>query len=89
MLTIIDAYQYVPRSVNASKALSNWEKKSKYLLAELIKYQTYVDALWIAKCGRQKKRDETKVSNDGRMVYDITLLRFWFGKGKATTRSRR
>lgn len=41
--------------------MSNWEKKSKYLLAELVKYQTYVEALKIARAGRQKKRDENQV----------------------------
>ncbi|KAJ9048224.1 hypothetical protein DSO57_1030456 [Entomophthora muscae] len=34
-----------PRSPHYSKAFSNWERKSQYLLRELIKYQTYADVL--------------------------------------------
>lgn len=55
-------YKYSPRSVNAGKAAANWEKKSKYLLAELVKYQTYVEALRVARQERQKRRDEKQVS---------------------------
>ncbi|EMS23943.1 SEC7-like domain containing protein [Rhodotorula toruloides NP11] len=36
---------YSPRSSNASKAQANWERKSKHLLAENVKYNTYIDAL--------------------------------------------
>ncbi|KAI0225447.1 hypothetical protein L0F63_001117 [Massospora cicadina] len=34
-----------PRSPHYAKAFSNWERKSQYLLRELIKYQTYADVL--------------------------------------------
>lgn len=34
-----------PRSPHYAKAFSNWERKSQYLLRELIKYQTYADIL--------------------------------------------
>ncbi|SNX81885.1 uncharacterized protein MEPE_00590 [Melanopsichium pennsylvanicum] len=40
MLTV-----YSPRGQNYTKALSNWERKSNYLLQELVKYQSYVEAL--------------------------------------------
>lgn len=53
--------QYPARSANASKASANWEKKSKYILTEFSKYQTYVDALKMARAERQKRKDERKV----------------------------
>ncbi|KAK9894038.1 hypothetical protein P389DRAFT_174035 [Cystobasidium minutum MCA 4210] len=53
---------YSPRSANAAKATANWERKSKYLLAELVKYQTYVEALRVARQERQKRRDEKQVT---------------------------
>ncbi|KAJ6564225.1 hypothetical protein B0H19DRAFT_849534, partial [Mycena capillaripes] len=37
-----------PRSPNAIKAQSNWEKKSQYLLAEIVKYDSYIDSLQTA-----------------------------------------
>lgn len=36
---------YSPRGSNAAKAMNNWEKKSAYLLREIIKFTTYVDCL--------------------------------------------
>ncbi|KAG9123534.1 hypothetical protein FRC07_014821 [Ceratobasidium sp. 392] len=36
---------YRPGSVQAQKALSNWEKKAQYLLAEIVKYETYAEIL--------------------------------------------
>ncbi|EGG09477.1 uncharacterized protein MELLADRAFT_77145 [Melampsora larici-populina 98AG31] len=49
---------YPTRSLNFQKATNNWEKKSQYLLAEIIKYTTYIDAL---ECGiHQKNEKRTK-----------------------------
>lgn len=31
--------------MNGAKAAANWERKSQHLLAETVKYQTYIDAL--------------------------------------------
>ncbi|EPQ57047.1 hypothetical protein GLOTRDRAFT_120407 [Gloeophyllum trabeum ATCC 11539] len=49
---------YQPRSANATKAMSNWEKKSQYLLAEIVKYSSYIDSLQAAMALRLKKRGE-------------------------------
>ncbi|KAJ7096338.1 hypothetical protein C8R44DRAFT_812767 [Mycena epipterygia] len=49
---------YQPRSANALKALSNWEKKSQYLLTEIVKYDSYIDSLQAAMSLRLKKRGE-------------------------------
>jgi len=49
---------YQPRSPNFMKAMANWEAKSKYLLAEIFKYETYVECLRNAMSLRLKKRGE-------------------------------
>jgi len=49
---------YPSRSQNSAKALSNWEKRSQYLLAEHVKYESYVDSLQAAMALRFKKRGE-------------------------------
>jgi len=49
---------YAPKSPSASKALLNWENKSKYLLSEIVKYQSYIDSLQHAMALRLKKRGE-------------------------------
>ncbi len=36
---------YSPKGANYNKALANWERKSNHLLQELVKYQSYVEAL--------------------------------------------
>ncbi|PYH76056.1 Sec7 domain protein [Aspergillus uvarum CBS 121591] len=36
---------FSPRHPNASKALANWERKSSYLLREIVKFRTYIDSL--------------------------------------------
>ncbi|KAI0341994.1 hypothetical protein BDW22DRAFT_1484877 [Trametopsis cervina] len=49
---------YVPRSSNAAKATANWEKRSQYILTEIIKYELYIDSLQAAMSLRLKKRGE-------------------------------
>jgi len=49
---------YPSRSQNSARALSNWEKRSQYLLAEHVKYESYVDSLEAAMTLRFKKRGE-------------------------------
>ncbi|KII92375.1 hypothetical protein PLICRDRAFT_695749 [Plicaturopsis crispa FD-325 SS-3] len=49
---------YQPRSSNAIKAQSNWEKKSQYLLTEIVKYESYISSLQAAMSLRLKKRGE-------------------------------
>jgi hypothetical protein len=36
---------FSPRGSNAAKAMANWQRKSQYLLREIGKFQTYVEAL--------------------------------------------
>lgn len=41
------------RHPNTTRAMANWEKKSSYLLREIVKFKTYVDSLSLA----QKEKD--------------------------------
>ena len=50
--TYLNCKQFSPRHANATKALGNWEKKSAYLLREIVKFKTYVDSL---KAAQQQK----------------------------------
>ncbi|KAI0468223.1 hypothetical protein F4859DRAFT_491942, partial [Xylaria cf. heliscus] len=36
---------FTPRGHNAAKAMANWERKSSYLLREIVKFRTYLDGL--------------------------------------------
>ncbi|KAF8724450.1 Pleckstrin homology domain, partial [Rhizoctonia solani] len=49
---------YIPRSTNAVKASNNWERRSQYLLSEIVKYDSYVDSLRSAMSQRLKRRGE-------------------------------
>ena len=46
--------QFTPRHPNAQKAMANWEKKSSYLLREIVKFRTYIDCLQAAEVGKQR-----------------------------------
>ncbi|KAI1993187.1 hypothetical protein LOZ53_002233 [Ophidiomyces ophidiicola] len=45
---------FSPRHPNASKALANWERKSSYLLREIVKFRTYIDCLQTAQTQKEK-----------------------------------
>ncbi|KAJ5930724.1 hypothetical protein N7466_006217 [Penicillium verhagenii] len=39
---------FSPRHPNSAKAMANWERKSSYLLREIVKFRTYIDSLFNA-----------------------------------------
>ncbi|TVY14786.1 PH and SEC7 domain-containing protein [Lachnellula arida] len=45
---------FTPRHPNSQKAMANWEKKSSYLLREIVKFRTYIDCLHSAQVGKQR-----------------------------------
>ncbi|GAM87487.1 hypothetical protein ANO11243_055120 [Dothideomycetidae sp. 11243] len=45
---------YSPRHPNLGRAIANWENKSAFLLREIVKFRTYIDALNLA--GEEKQR---------------------------------
>lgn len=64
---------FSPRSVNAAKAMTNWEKKSQHLLNEIVKYRTYVDSLREADTRRSeiyRERENARRAARGEDVVD-------------------
>ncbi|KAI0149427.1 hypothetical protein BJ166DRAFT_63319 [Pestalotiopsis sp. NC0098] len=53
---------FTPRGNNAAKAMTNWEKKSAYLLREIVKFRTYVDSLQTANTRRKEIYDEREIA---------------------------
>ncbi|TAQ89859.1 hypothetical protein B7494_g1831 [Chlorociboria aeruginascens] len=54
---------FSPRHTNAQKAMANWEKKSSYLLREIVKFRTYIDSLHAAQAGKQRIYAERAAEN--------------------------
>lgn len=68
--------QYEHRSANGIRAQSNWEKKSQYLLTEIVKYESYIDSLQSGMNLRLKKRGEKALERAlGGVVPDEDLVR--------------
>lgn len=60
---------------NSTKAMGNWEKKSSYLLREIVKFRTYIDTLSSAKATkeriykmRKEEEDARRAEDDGRVL---------------------
>lgn len=70
MSTFTDLFlQFSPRHPNSSKAMANWEKKSSYLLHEIIKFRTYIECLSSATVLRERiKSGEADI---GKVVTEI------------------
>ncbi|MCJ1396143.1 hypothetical protein MMC18_009032 [Xylographa bjoerkii] len=45
---------FSPRHPNHNKAMTNWERKSSYLLREIVKFRTYADCLQAAQIQKEK-----------------------------------
>lgn len=59
---------FTPRGHNAGKAMANWERKSAYLLREIVKFRTYVDCLQQAEARKQEiyaERDAAQKASQG------------------------
>lgn len=62
--------------MNAQKAMANWEKKSSYLLREIVKFRTYIDCLHAAELGKQRVYTERAARRNeayGDSDPDVTL----------------
>jgi len=53
---------FTPRGHNAGRAMANWERKSSYLLREIVKFRTYVDCLLEAERRRAEIYKEREVA---------------------------
>ncbi|KAK6357296.1 hypothetical protein TWF718_001613 [Orbilia javanica] len=45
---------FTPRHPNYNKAMNNWERKSSYLLKEIVKFRTYIDVLSFAAISKER-----------------------------------
>ncbi|EME40260.1 hypothetical protein DOTSEDRAFT_82883 [Dothistroma septosporum NZE10] len=70
---------FSPRHTNFQKAMANWQRKSDYLLREIVKFRTYIDSLTAA----QQAKDAVYARKaDGRLspvakdddVYDLPTM---------------
>ncbi|KAF9701208.1 hypothetical protein EKO04_000787 [Ascochyta lentis] len=61
---------FSPRHPNAAKAMANWERKSQYLLKEIVKFRTYIDTLAFAQSQKDKIYAEREAN--GEMVPTTT-----------------
>ncbi|KAL1601807.1 hypothetical protein SLS60_006722 [Paraconiothyrium brasiliense] len=55
---------FSPRHPNAAKAMANWERKSSYLLREIVKFRTYIDSLTAAQTLKNKIYAEREASEE-------------------------
>lgn len=58
--------QFSPRHPNAGKAMANWERKSQYLLREIVKFRTYIDTLTLAQNQKEKIYAEREANGESR-----------------------
>nr|POE92389.1 ph and sec7 domain-containing protein c11e3.11c [Quercus suber] len=45
---------YSPRHTNYQRAMANWQRKSDYLLREIVKFSTYIESLTIAQTAKDQ-----------------------------------
>lgn len=68
---------FTPRGHNAQRAMANWERRSAYLLREIVKFRTYVDVLQLAdlrKTEIYKERDVARRAARGSLDEDSLSL---------------
>ncbi|PPJ57631.1 hypothetical protein CBER1_00223 [Cercospora berteroae] len=65
---------YSPRHPNFAKAMANWQRKSDYLLREIVKFRTYIDSLSAAQKAKEafyaKKAEGRPLSRSSRRDED-------------------
>lgn len=61
---------FSPRHPNAAKAMANWERKSSYLLREIVKFRTYIDSLRNAIIQKNKILPESNNNTDEKTDVD-------------------
>ncbi|ROV90972.1 hypothetical protein VSDG_07715 [Cytospora chrysosperma] len=62
-----------PRGPNMQKAMANWERKSSYLLREIVKFRTYVDCLQHAETRKKeiwREREIARKAARGSLIFD-------------------
>ncbi|KAK0254120.1 hypothetical protein B0A54_05411 [Friedmanniomyces endolithicus] len=54
VLTVGGFDQYSPRHANHHRSVANWQRKSDYLLREIVKFRTYMDSLAAAQTAKER-----------------------------------
>ncbi|KAL9611008.1 MAG: hypothetical protein Q9167_004322 [Letrouitia subvulpina] len=57
---------FSPRGHNVGKAMANWERKSSYLLREIVKFRTYIDCLNMAAQQREAVHASRREEDGGK-----------------------
>ena len=65
---------FTPRGSNHSKAMANWQRKSEYLLREIVKFRTYVDSLRAAESRKAEIQHERDTARRAAMGEDVGSL---------------
>lgn len=69
-LRVAMQFAFSIRHPNTAKAMANWEKKSSYLLREIVKFKTYVDSLLHGQKEKERvlrmRGEEKKCADDSR-----------------------
>ena len=55
---------------SSAKAMSNWERKSSYLLREIVKFRTYIDTLQNAQSTKERIYKMRKEEEEARRAED-------------------
>jgi hypothetical protein len=61
---------FTSKHPNSAKAMSNWEKKSSYLLREIVKFRTYIDTLQTAQSTKERIYKMRKEEEEARRADD-------------------
>lgn len=55
---------YVGRGSNFNRVMQNWERKSSYLLREVVKFRTYIEALDKAEAAKKRIYEERRIRDE-------------------------
>ncbi|KAK0934501.1 hypothetical protein LTR29_013911 [Friedmanniomyces endolithicus] len=75
VLTVGGFDQYSPRHANHHRSVANWQRKSDYLLREIVKFRTYMDSLAAAQTAKERfyaKRSTTATGGQQQQPHDET-----------------
>ncbi|KAK3062154.1 hypothetical protein LTS18_004721, partial [Coniosporium uncinatum] len=75
------SHAFAARSPNQAKASSNWEKKSNYLLHEIVKFKTYCASLEQAQRAKERFNAERERMADEKLVKEGEAIQREFGGG--------
>jgi len=75
------SHAFAARSPNQAKASSNWEKKSSYLLHEIVKFKTYCASLEQAQRAKERFYAERERMADEKLVKEGEAIQREFGGG--------